>query len=70
VSAPSPKPGPGQSHWTWRYYRDREIAYGRRWWISQDPELAAEQLAQYRGGIRRAEAWARELLEALQRRAA
>jgi hypothetical protein len=61
---------PGQRHWTWRYFRDREMVYGRRWWISQDPETAAEQIAEHLGGVRRAAAWAREVLDALERRAA
>ena len=52
---------PDQSHWTWRYYRDRDMAYGRRWWISQDPELAAEQLAECTGGRRRARKWVAEV---------
>ena len=61
---------PDQSHWTWRYYHDRDMAYGRRWWISQSPELAAEQLAECTGGRQRARKWAAELLAALERRAA
>jgi hypothetical protein len=61
---------PGQSHWTARYFRDRELAAGRRWWVHQDPELAAEQLTELTGGIRRARQWAAELLAALDRRSA
>jgi hypothetical protein len=59
---------PDQSHWTARYCRDREIAAGRRWWIHQDPELAAEQLVELTGGMRRARQWAAEFLAALDRR--
>jgi hypothetical protein len=59
---------PGRSHWTARYFKDREIAGGRRWWISRDPELAAEELAELAGGIRLARRWAAELLAALDRR--
>ena len=60
---------PGQSHWTWRYFRDRELAAGRRWWVHRDPEVAAEEIASYLGGVRLAQRWAAELLQALERQA-
>ena len=53
---------------TRRYDRDREIATGHRWWISKDPEIAAEQLANQLGGVRHAQVWAAELAEALRRK--
>lgn len=59
----------GQSHWTWRYHADRDMAYGRRVWLSLDPERAAEQLANLIGA-HRARDWASRLLAALLRRAA
>jgi hypothetical protein len=45
------------------------MVYGRRWWLSQDPAVAAEQLAQLLGGSRAAQRWAAELLAAFERRA-
>ncbi len=45
---------------TVRYNQARRRVLGRRWWVSQDPETAAEQIAEYLGGLRRGEAWAAE----------
>ncbi len=55
---------------TARYYRDRQRVRGWTWRVSEDPDLAAEQLSGYLGGVRRAQAWATELADALKRRAA
>lgn len=52
---------------TLRYLRDRQRVRGRRWWLSQDPEIAAGQLLAYTGGVRRAKAWADELIANLER---
>ena len=54
---------------TRRYFRDRERVLGRRLWVSQDPDLAAEQLATYLGGVGLARKWAADLAAALERRA-
>jgi hypothetical protein len=56
------------SHWTSRYVRDRERVRGRRWQLSQDPSIAAEQLAEYLCGIAPAKTWARDVLACLKRR--
>ena len=56
------------SHWTSRYVHDRERVLGRRWSISRDPSIAAEQLAEYLCGIGPAKTWARDLLACLERR--
>jgi hypothetical protein len=53
--------------WTARYYRDRGIVNGRRGWLSQNPEVAAEQLADRAGGRERARRWAADVLAALDR---
>ena len=47
---------------TVRYNQARRRVLGRRWWVDQDPETAAEQIAEYLGGLRRGEAWAAEAL--------
>jgi hypothetical protein len=60
----------GRSHWTSRYHRDRDRVLGRRFMLSQDPDVAAEQLAEAVGGLERAGRWAAALLAALDRRRA
>jgi hypothetical protein len=60
----------GRSGWTRRYYCDRERVLGRCYHLSQDPDLAAEQLAAALGSRERARRWAGELLGALNRRRA
>jgi hypothetical protein len=56
-----------RSHWTTRYYRDRQRVLGRHAWVSEDPELAGEELAARFGGAARARAWLRQVLAHLER---
>lgn len=57
---------PGQPGSTRVYVEGRERVLGERLWLSDDPRLAAVQLAD-RVGARRARRWLAEALRALER---
>lgn len=61
---------PVRHTWAWRYTQNRESVLGRRFTVSVDPELAAEQMAEHLGGHGPALRWAAELVAALERRRA
>lgn len=54
----------GPENWTRTYIEGREAILGRRLSLSQDPRVAARQLAD-RIGQREAQRWALQLLRAL-----
>jgi hypothetical protein len=55
----------GRDSDTVRYLRSRDRVLGRRMRVSQDPELAADQLAEQLGGHALAVEWARTVVATL-----
>jgi hypothetical protein len=57
----------GRTYWTSRYVRGRQLVLGRRWTVSRNPAVAAQELAE-RVGPDRAHQWAADVVAALERR--